>query len=213
MSPPARRILFALNEPGYLRFYRSTIVELARRGWDVALVYDKPDKRGPHSSIPGTAGERVRSFGTMPGKVSSAAKNLRITMDCLRYLEPAFERAEYLRRRAEKNLPPALRFITRIKRLPRIAVSVTIGLARMAERCLPVNDAMIAFLRDLKPDIVAVSPLVIIGASGAHETELIKAARTLGIPTAVAVASWDHLTSKGLIRIVPDAVMVWNDIQ
>jgi hypothetical protein len=35
----------------------------------------------------------------------------------------------------------------------------------------------------------------------------------LGIPVALAVASWDHLTFKGLIRLEPDAVVVWNQRQ
>jgi hypothetical protein len=35
----------------------------------------------------------------------------------------------------------------------------------------------------------------------------------LGIPTALCVWSWDHLSSKALIRTVPDRVFVWNDTQ
>jgi hypothetical protein len=30
---------------------------------------------------------------------------------------------------------------------------------------------------------------------------------------ALAVGSWDHLSSKGLVKIVPDRVLVWNDVQ
>jgi hypothetical protein len=213
MSHPARRILFALNEPGYFRFYGPTIVELARRGWDVALVYDKPDKRGPGLSVPPESGDRVRSLGAFPGDVSPFARTLRDTMDAFRYLDPAFSRADYLRRRAERNLPLWLGGMKRITRLPRIAVSTGIRLARVVEACLPVDRAVIALLREARPDVVLVSPLVITGGSGAQETEVLKAARALRIPTIVGVASWDHLTSKGLIRIVPDAVIVWNDIQ
>ena len=213
MSDVARRILFALNEPGYFRFYGDTIVELARRGWDVLLVYDKPDKRGPDLTVPSNAGARVRSLGGLPGQVSASAKALRTTVDCLRYLEPAFARADYLRRRAERELPEGFGFMKRIRRLPRFAVSGGIAAARLAERCLPPDRAFVEFLRGLRPDVVLVSPVVIIGGSGAQETELLKAARALGIPSVVGVASWDHLTSKGLIRVVPDAVMVWNDVQ
>jgi hypothetical protein len=213
MSDVARRILFALNEPGYFRFYGDTIVELARRGWDVALVYDKPEKRGPDLTVPSNAGARVRSLGGLPGQVSEGAKALRTAVDCLRYLEPAFARADYLRRRAERELPTGFGFMKRIPGLPRFAVSAGIAAARLAERCLPADRAYVEFLRALRPDVVLVSPVVIIGGSGAQETELLKAAQALGIPTVVGVASWDHLTSKGLIRVVPDAVMVWNDVQ
>jgi len=213
MAHHARRVLFALNEPGYFRFYGPAIVELERRGWNVSLVYGKPQKRGPDLDVPASAGDRVRSLGTLPGDVSSIAKNLRIAVDCTRYLEPAFDKAEYLRRRAERELSPGFAFIKHIKRAPRSVVSAAIGIERFVERLLPVNVAMRDFLKEVRPDLVVVSPLVIIGGSGVQETEVIKAARAIGVPTVVAVASWDHLTSKGLIRLVPDAVVVWNAVQ
>jgi len=213
MANRTRRVLFALNEPGYFRFYGPAILELERRGWNVSLVYGKPEKRGPDFDVPAASGEGVRSLGRLPGEVSSFAKNLRIVVDCARYLEPAFANAEYLRRRAERELPTGFAFIKHIRRVPRFVISAAIAVARFLERLLPVNKSMRAFLNGLQPDLVVVSPLVIIGGSGVQETEVIKAAQALGIPTAVGVASWDHLTSKGLIRLVPDAVLVWNDIQ
>jgi hypothetical protein len=41
----------------------------------------------------------------------------------------------------------------------------------------------------------------------------VKSARAVGIPTVVCVASWDNLSSKQLLREIPDAVVVWNEIQ
>jgi len=38
-------------------------------------------------------------------------------------------------------------------------------------------------------------------------------AQRLGVPCGVAVASWDNLTNKGLIRTAPDRVVVWNEAQ
>src|SRR6185295_12735058 len=40
-----------------------------------------------------------------------------------------------------------------------------------------------------------------------------RAAKSLRIPTGVCVWSWDHLSSKALIRELPDRVFVWNDTQ
>jgi len=213
MSSRARRVLFALHEPGYFRFYGPTIVELARRGWDVSLVYDKPERRGPDAAVPVNAGERVRSLGALPGQPSNAAARLRATIDSVRYLEPAFAGAGFLRRRAENELSPSLAFLARVKRVPRGIVTAAIGIARAVERLIPVNEEVLALVRRAAPDVIVVSPLVVLGGRGAHETEVVKAGRALGVPTVVGVASWDHLTSKGLIRVVPDAVMVWNDIQ
>ena len=213
MATRARRVLFALAEPGYFRFYGSTITELARRGWDVSLAYPNPGKRGPGVTVPASAGERVHSLGRLPGGSSPGAKALRITLDYVRYLEPAFSRAAYLRRRVEKRLPPPFGFLKRINVVPRSVVSGAIRLGRIVERMLPINADVLDFVRSVRPDVVVVSPLVAVGRTGAHETEVVKAARALHVPTIVGVASWDHLTSKGLIRVVPDAVMVWNDVQ
>jgi hypothetical protein len=45
------------------------------------------------------------------------------------------------------------------------------------------------------------------------QVEYLKAARALGIRTGICVASWDNLTSKGLLRFVPERVFVWNETQ
>jgi hypothetical protein len=48
---------------------------------------------------------------------------------------------------------------------------------------------------------------------GSDQVEYIKACRTLGIRSALCVHSWDNLTNKGLIRVIPDRVFVWNEAQ
>jgi hypothetical protein len=202
-----------LPEPGYFRFYGSTIVELGRRGWDVALAFDRPYRRGRGVLVPAGAGSNVRSLGALPGRAASGATTLRIALDCLRYLEPVFAHATFLRRRAEKKLPNGLGFLTRIAGVPRWLVTAALSLGRLVERLIPVNRVMLDFVRELRPDVILVSPVVTIGRSGARQTELTKAGRALGIPVVAGTASWDNLTSKGLIRVVPDAVTVWNDIQ
>ena len=42
---------------------------------------------------------------------------------------------------------------------------------------------------------------------------MVRSAQGLGIPAALCVASWDHLTTKGLMRVQPDLVAVWNETQ
>jgi hypothetical protein len=207
------RVLFVLHEPGYFRLYGTTIVEMERRGWDVAIAFDAPDKRGSVRLVPVGAGPDVQSVGALPGHVSPAAATLRTALDYLRYLEPSFAGAAYLRRRIERLLPRGLRFLTHVKTVPRWVVSATLRVSRGAERLMAVDRVMVDWLRAIDPDVIVVSPVVIVGRSGARQTEITKAGRVLGIPVVVGVASWDHLTSKGLIRVVPDAVAVWNDTQ
>lgn len=207
------KVLFVLAEPGYFRLYGSTIVELGRRGCDVRLAFDRPDKRGESALVPEGSPANVQSLGAVPGNAPAVATTLRLALDYVRYLEPAFAQAAYLRRRAEKNLPGLFAFLTRVPRLPRRVVSLAIALERALERAIPVNRDMLEFVRRVAPDVIVVTPVVLMGESGARQTEVVKAARAAGIPVVVGVASWDHLTSKGLVRIVPDALTVWNDAQ
>ena len=55
-----------------------------------------------------------------------------------------------------------------------------------------------------------VSPLV---GLGSVESDYVRAAAELGVPTVLVVASWDNLTNKGLIRDVPTLTIVWNEMQ
>jgi hypothetical protein len=48
---------------------------------------------------------------------------------------------------------------------------------------------------------------------GGYEPDVIKAARTLGIPSLLLVWSWDNLSSKAVLHEHPDRVLVWNRLQ
>ena len=193
--------------------YGTTITEMTRRGWTVSVAFEKPDRRGPAPVLPKSAGAAVQIVGRAPHHVSQIAANLRTGIDYVRYLDPAFAGATYLRRRIERFLPRGLRWLTRARTLPEQLVSALIGAARTTERLIPPSRETIEFLRRIHPDILLVTPLVAAGTTGTNQTELVKAAHRLRIPVIVGVASWDHLTSKGLVRIVPDALLVWNEVQ
>src|SRR3989344_6094135 len=57
-------------------------------------------------------------------------------------------------------------------------------------------------------------PTLIFGTDVANDLEvrLLAHAKRRGVPTVSMVRSWDNLTSKGYIRIVPDELLVWNDL-
>ena len=81
---------------------------------------------------------------------------------------------------------------------------------RWLERSTPDDPAVRAFVEEQRPDVVLVTPLISLGSS---QIDYLRAARALGIPTALCVWSWDHLSSKALIRELPDRVFVWNETQ
>jgi hypothetical protein len=83
-------------------------------------------------------------------------------------------------------------------------------LLHLAERALPGDPQVDAFVAQHAPDLVLLTPLVMFNSP---QVDYVKAARTLGIPCALCVASWDNLTNKGQMRELPDRVIVWNEAQ
>jgi hypothetical protein len=139
------------------------------------------------------------------------ATKLRSGIDLLRYYEPEFAEAEDLRQRVRSRAPwyvriPASLGLFRIRPLRR----ATDRFLRAIERRMPVSERSLAMLREFEPDVVAVSPLV---ETGSPQGDHLRAADKLGIPTVLVVASWDNLTTKGVIRDAPDMTIVWNEDQ
>lgn len=196
-----------MAEPGYLRMYGSTVRLLSERGHTVLLAYDSPGKRGGsaahvYESLPG-----VELVAGIPVRKDARVERLRQLIDFLRFSEPRFAAAPHLRRRMEKYLSPSIRLL---RLLPaRLVVRALLAL----ERRVPTEPAIDQYLRDARADVVLVTPLIARGRSGVRQTDTVKSARALGIPVAVGVSSWDHLTTKGLFKVVPDRVFVWNDVQ
>jgi hypothetical protein len=81
---------------------------------------------------------------------------------------------------------------------------------RLLERALPRSRNVEEVIAAYGADLVLVTPLVSMGSS---QVDYVKSAQALGIRSALCVASWDNLTNKGLIRVQPDRVIVWNEIQ
>ena len=55
-----------------------------------------------------------------------------------------------------------------------------------------------------------VTPLVDLGSD---QVDYVNVAKAHGIKSALCVHSWDNLTNKGLIRVMPDRIYVWNEVQ
>jgi hypothetical protein len=141
----------------------------------------------------------------------SLATTVRLMLDYLRYFEPAFERATALRARAGKRLPRVyVRLVRGAASGGRRVRAALASLLHFIEDAIPPNPAVVEFVRRENPTLLLVTPLIELGS---QQVDYVKAARLLGVRSALAVASWDNLTSKGLIRVVPDHVIVWNDAQ
>jgi hypothetical protein len=206
------RILFVLRSPELLRHYDATLAVLRERGHDVVLAASSRNRRKPVDL--GDTRSAVEVAGLLPLRKDPAgtlARGLRGTANFLRFLDPRFEGTTALRARMrDKHLPPSLRSLDRLRRIPAGPLRLALRVLAALDRALPTHPRLDGFLRERDLDVVLVSPLV---NGSSEQSEVLRSARALGLPTGVCVASWDNLTNKGLIHGNPDRVFLWNDDQ
>jgi hypothetical protein len=82
--------------------------------------------------------------------------------------------------------------------------------ARTLDQRLGEDPAIRAELERRRPRAVLVTPLV---QFRCRQSDWVRSARALGIPTMLCMFSWDNLTNKGLMHTVPDRIAVWNATQ
>jgi hypothetical protein len=208
------RVLFVMRHPGYVRNFAPVLDELASRGHEVHVGFETPSTRWLDVDPLEPLYERhaALSSGTTPAvsrtRRSLVARGLRISRDYLRYLDDAYRDAPRLRERAGRRVPRAVKSFPGIGLRPvRSTVAAALG---TAERRVPGSRAIARYLEQQQPDVVLVTPLL---ALGSPQVDFVREAKRLGVPTALAVASWDNLTNKGVLHEQPDAVIVWNDAQ
>jgi hypothetical protein len=210
------KILFSMRHSGALRNFSSTIAELAARGHQVHLAFMVPEKGGDPRLIEQlTAHPNVTAEGTPPVKRPAPrpwlalARSVRNGRDYVRFRTPAFASATALRERAGTKVPGPFRTVMDLPlvRSPRGTGMVAAAIAAI-ERTIPPDADVLAYLQQQRPDVLLVSPLIDLTSD---QGEYVKAARALGIPTAMCLHSWDNLTTKGLIGVQPDRVFVWNE--
>ena len=218
MSGAEPTILFLMRNLYYLRNFERPIRALAERGYRIAILADVS------KGLPAEIDEQARRLGgDHPGRIAFGplrrrrdfrrflADEIHSGRDILRYYTPSFRGAGKLRQRAMAKASPLARLAfaresywdeARNRRAEQ-------RLARWDE-ALPVDRSIAARISGIAPQLLIVTPLVDLRST---QIDWVRAARSLGIPTVLAVASWDNLTSKSRIQVMTDRVLVWNEIQ
>ncbi len=208
------KVFFLLGYPGYTRYFDEVIRRLVERGHSVEVAFDTNAKQPEGQEALRGRGDALSVHDEdLPHRNDSwrnYVHSLRGVVDYVRYLDPVFADSPYLRERMGKALPPGFAFLTSAPTLPGPVARTLRRFFGALEQLAPPADNLTDILKASSPDVVLVSPLV---TNRSWQTDVVKAAMGLGIPTGVCVASWDHLTSKGMIRIVPDRVFLWNPVQ
>jgi len=210
------KIAFLLRHPLYLRNFESVLRLLAERGHEIALAFSPLDKQVDTTLLaaltreyPGIKEEPIGSRTSWWWPVSDGIRGLR---DYLRYLEADYVGAPALVARGARRLPRSVRWLFQHIRFLRSKPvrNALEAAAHFIDRIIPPDPGVLKKLSRWSPDLLMVTPMIDFTYG---QTDYVKAARHLGIPTLLAVASWDNLTNKGLIQICPDLVLLWNDIQ
>jgi len=212
------KILFVLKQRNYLTTFSGAVAALASRGHAVRLAWPDEDVSLPEGlsspciSVDLWEPKRGDEWAPVVGTVRRAA-------DYLRYLEPEYAAAVKLRARSFEKL---LHSLSKGDRVPdagwsEIGRALTpeerdrlMTVTRLMEQAIPSDAKHEAFIESNRPDAVLVSPLIDLGSA---QTDVIKSAKALGIPTGMVLYSWDNLSTKGGLHIHPDCMFVWNELQ
>ena len=207
------KVLFLVHNLGKTRHFEGVIKGLTGRGHQVMLT--AAHKRNKPLKLTGAFADD-KAVDVMPNPFRRIdeweryVRPLRQARDYLRFLDPSYGHAAKLAGRARAYAPPGWpekfapggRFHGR-RRLVRRALE-------FAESVVPSERYYELFIRSHAPDVMLVTPLVDFGS---YQTDYVKSAHRLGIPIGFLPFSWDNLTNRGLIRITPDRVFVWNEHQ
>ena len=210
------KILFLMHSVNYDRLFENALDALLARGHEVRVAFDRHKSDSDTATFAALRARWPRlDFGPAPSRTHAVwpliSRGLRSDRDYLRYLEPSFATAVPLRERARER---AHRSVAALASTPGIRSSagrrILSGTLARLDRAVPLDPAVLEFVRGAAPDVVIVTPLVNFGSP---QDDYVRAARALRIPVVLAVASWDNLTNKGLVREPPDLTLVWNEVQ
>jgi hypothetical protein len=204
------KVVLSMVHFGSVRNFELIVSALAERGHAVHLSADEPETLGGEAAVmrlaaeyPGVTWDFAPAFDDEPWH--HAASRLRIALDYVRFSAWRYRGSPKLRRRYRDRAPRLVRLL-----LPVVGPWFGRRLLVRLERLMPRSAAGDAYWRGLAPDAVLLTGLTV---SRSWQLDHLKSARALRIPAAACIASWDHLSSKALLHIAPDLVVVWNDVQ
>lgn len=228
------RVVLAAPVFEFLDHFDEALLDLAERGHEIRIATTRRSAVALKPALAAHARISVTSYPAHRGDAwGGRVLAWRAIRDCVHYFGPRYERAPAVRAQALHHAlfrltsdgrpdapvpfpsgPPSAAEAQWSALLDAADPSVLArldDLLQAVESAVPSDADYEAFLTREQPDLLLITPLVRPG--GAPAADLVKSAQTLGIPTGVLVFSWDNLSTRGLMHVVPDRVFVWNDVQ
>lgn len=206
------KIVFAMSQAVMFRHFDRVIRNLLADGHEVTLLRQPRVKPGvTERAIEQCEADEPRfKAGWLFARADRWRKitRLRDIASYSAYLRTGHP-SRSLKARLEPRLPVVLLRALRWRAVERLfETAAARAVFQVIERIVPADQAIKRWLLREQADVVVASPFIY---AGSWETDYVKAARAAGIPTMVAVASWDNLTTKGTFHVQPDVTMAWNE--
>jgi hypothetical protein len=219
MQPRSPRVLFVGRSIGHFSYFDSVLAGLIKRNAEVELLLDEHWSRKWLAGLDWSAVEEFTArYPTLRWswllRRSDRWRDFIFGLRELRSYRSYLVRAEttpYYIKRWRDYLAEPWKGRLKDPRFDSILRTPAADAAlKLAEALTPPDRGILAFVKSRSPDLVLISPM---NLRFSEETEYAKAAKRLGIPTAVLTISWDNLSTKGLFHIRPDKLFVWNTYQ
>lgn len=211
---PPRTILFFIKSLRFLRYFKSVVETLLRRGYAVHIVFDSEKVEEP-SDDSLEQFSRIHPLFSYENGPLRTDRWARFIIACRNIRNYGFlVRIRAVKRHTDrmfKYLPSALRRTLYLMPSARFVVGwrLTDLCLSVCEHCIPQDLGITKYIRGTHALVVLVSYRNFPCTS--PDIDYIKSAHTLGLPAILLTPSWDNLTTKSLIQIEPDAVLVWNE--
>lgn len=207
------KILFVGRSIYHFSYYESLIKSLCERGHVVNALFDEQwSKSQPHESLKSYEKRDYKSFTRGWSKRRTGlTRNLLLGMRELRsyssYLQRP-EQSDFYLNRWRNYLPSNIQTLVAKPWIKSILASrIMSKLFYLFESAYPIDKEIVKDIQTIDPDLIIVSPG---NMRFDDEIEYVKAARSMSIPSAILVLSWDNLTTKGLFHVKPDLLLCWN---
>ncbi len=210
------KVVFVANQYFFFRHIQPIAEPLIQKGHHLALWFCNVEKYGVTSRATEEFVERYATQASFSTKNSKKGRYTGILSRVLRdilgyytYLVPGFT-SDVKRKAFIDRIHPFSRLCLRIPGIDRFLLSTkNLTFLRKLSSLIPSNSEIVHELMSVKPDVlVIVSNLR--ADQNAHELEYARAGVAMGIPTAILIASWDNLSTKGTFNVFPNAILVWN---
>ncbi|HEY9786192.1 MAG TPA: hypothetical protein V6D17_12365 [Candidatus Obscuribacterales bacterium] len=208
------KIFYAICTTEHFTRQSPIICELLRRGHQIRIEFRNWRAFADLKSLE-FIDEREKniSFGPLPqreGRWRNVIWAIRKTRSHLSYSFRSGQSALYLER-SKKRIPEALRKVFDLHPLLSMVIYSRwfYMLLGLLHKLFPSAANIRGHLAEFAPDVVVAAPG---NVNNSEEIEYVLAARDLGIGSVIPVSNWDSLSTKQLVHVVPDALLVWNEI-